>query len=324
MKIGFFEIKNWEANYLRTKLENQQLTFFENILDIDSLPEQRDFDCISVFTDSRIDSIVINSFPNLKLITTRTTGTDHIDLEATKEKGIVVNSVPTYGENTVAEYTFALILGLSRKITLAVERVKEKNKFFSAGLEGFDIFGKTLGVVGAGHIGQNVIKIANGFGMKVIVFDTKPNTELEKQLNCKFVNFEELLKNCDIITFHVPYLATTHHLINKNNIGLIKKGAVLINTARGAIVETEAIVEALNKGILSGAALDVLEEETNLKNEKKLLLERELDDNDLRTILENHVLIGMENVIVTPHNAFNSKEALTRILDTTVTNILSY
>lgn len=323
MKIAFFETKNWEANYLRTKLTDAQLTFFEKILDTDNLPEQRDFDCISVFTDSKITKRVIDAFPNLKLIATRTTGMDHIDQTAAQAKGIKVKNVPTYGENTVSEYTFALILNLARKITLAVDRIKEKNRFSSDGLEGFDLFGKTLGVIGAGHIGRNVIKIANGFGMKVVVFDAKPDQSLESQLNVKFVSFEELLKNSDIITFHIPYLPTTHHLINKNNIGLIKKGALLINTARGAIVETEAVVEALNKGILAGAAFDVLEEETNLKNEKNLLLERELDDQDLRTILENHVLIGMENVLVTPHNAFNTHEALIRILDTTVANILT-
>lgn len=322
MKIAFFEIKNWEAEYLKTKLTNVQLVFSEKILDINNLPEQRDFDCISIFTDSKIDKAVIDAFPNLKLIATRTTGMDHIDQEATKAKGIAVKNVPTYGENTVSEYTFALILSLSRKITLAVDKVKEKNRFSSEGLEGFDLFGKTIGVVGSGHIGRNVIKIANGFGMKAVVFDAFPDKNLENQLNFRFVSFEDLLKNSDIITFHIPYLPSTHHLINKENIGLIKKGAILINTARGAIVETAAVVEALNKNILSGAALDVLEEETNLKNEKNLIMERELDDSDLRTILENHVLIGMENVIVTPHNAFNSREALTRILDTTITNIL--
>lgn len=323
MKIGIFEIKNWEADYLKAKLGGHELTLSPNPIDRNNLPTERDYDAISVFTDSKIDSNVINALPKLELIASRTTGIDHIDEVAAKNKDIVVKNVPTYGENTVAEYTFALILNFSRKISLAIEKVKNKNKLTSEDLEGFDLFGKTIGVVGTGHIGQNVIKIANGFNMKVVAYDVKPNSVLERELNFRFVPLEDLLTQSEIITFHVPYLPATHHLINKNNIKFIKKGALLINTARGAIVETEAIVEALNRGILSGAALDVLEEETALKNEKKLLLERELDDEDLRTVLENHVLIGMDNVIITPHNAFNTREALTRILEATVKNLLT-
>ena len=321
MKIGFFEIKNWEATYLQNKLNNHQLVFEEGTIDKTNLPKDWDFDAISIFTDSKIDSSVLACLPNLKLIATRTTGTDHIDQEAAKARNVSIKNVPTYGENTVAEYTFALLLALSRKIIVASERIKEKGRFSSEGLQGFDLQGKIMGVVGTGHIGQHVIRIANGFEMKVIATDVYPKTGLEQQLNFRYVSFEDLLKASDIITLHIPYLPTTHHLINISNLGLIKRGAVLLNTSRGSIVETEAVVKALSEGILSGAALDVLEEETSLKNERQFILERELSDTDLRTIIENHVLIGMDNVLITPHNAFNSKEALIRILDTTVANI---
>lgn len=323
MKIGFFEIKDWEANYIKERLASQQLFFSQLPLDAEHLPQERDFETISIFTDSKINNSVIASLPNLKLISTRTTGVDHIDQNAVKARNITIKNVPTYGENTVAEYTFALLLALSRKIITAAERVKEKGKFSSEGLTGFDLQGKTLGVVGTGHIGQHVIRIALGFNMKVLAFDTFPKPELAKQLNFEYVSFEDLLKSADVITFQVPYLPSTHHLINLDNLSLIKPGAILINTSRGAIVETEAIVKALNEGVLAGAALDVLEEETSLKNERQFILEKELDDTDLHTIVENHVLIGMDNVIITPHNAFNSKEALKRILDTTIENIQS-
>lgn len=223
----------------------------------------------------------------------------------------------------MAEYAFALLLDLTRKITTTIERVKEKSNFSSEGLTGTDLAGKTLGVVGTGHIGQHAIRIGNGFQMKVLGFDAFPKPDFAGSFNFTYADMNNLLANSDVITLHTPYLPSTHHLINQNNIQLIKKGALLINTSRGAVVETEAIVQALNQGILAGVALDVLEEETNLKNERKMLLERQLDETDLRTMLGNHVLIGMENVIITPHNAFNSREALQRILDTTVANILN-
>lgn len=324
MKTAFFEIKDWEATYLKEKLPSQDLQFFSNVLDLKNLPSERGFEIISIFTGSKIDKSILDSLPNLKLIASRTTGIDHIDQEATKAKGIVVKNVPTYGENTVAEFAFALLLSLSRRILDSALRVKNKGSFTSDGLQGFDLAGKTIGVVGTGHIGQHVIKIANGFGMKVIGFDAVPNRVLESQLNFQYVDFELLLKNSDVITLHVPYLPATHHLININNINLVKRGAVLINTARGSIVETAALVKALNEGILAGVGLDVLEEETELKNMRQLILESDLDDEDLRTVLSNHILIDMDNVIITPHNAFNTKEALTRILNTTIENILSF
>lgn len=324
MKIAFFEVKNWEIDYLKANLTDFELFFEASIINLENISRFKDFEIISVFTDSKIDKNLLDNFTNLKLIATRTTGTDHIDINNAKAKGISVENVPTYGENTVAEFTFALLLSLSRKIPLAISRVKEKGNFTSEGLQGFDLAGKTLGVVGTGNIGKHVIKIANGFGMRVVAYDLYPNRILEKQLNFAYVNFDQVLEQSDIISLHIPYLPTTHHLINSGNIQKIKPGAVLVNTARGAIVETEAIVKALKEGLLSAVGLDVLEEETNLKNMKELILERELDDEDLRTIIANHVLIDNENVMITPHNAYNTKEALTRILDTTIKNILKY
>ena len=181
-----------------------------------------------------------------------------------------------------------------------------------------------MGVVGCGHIGLHVITMANGFGMKVLGFDMHPNPELARTLNFTYAELPELLGASDIITLHVPYNAHTHHLINKENIGSIKKGAYLINTARGAVVETEALVEALRSGTLAGAGLDVLEEEGELADEMSLLVAPHPREEELRIALANHYLISHPRVIVTPHLAFNTQEAVERILATTIGNIQKF
>jgi D-lactate dehydrogenase len=259
-------------------------------------------------------------FPSLKLIATRSTGYDHIDLAAAKARGISVANVPFYGENTVAEFAFALILSLSRRIPEAREHTT-RGSFSPTGLRGFDLAGKTLGVVGVGHIGAHMIRMAQGFDMKVVGFDPYPNAELAHTLNFTYASLTDLLAASDVITLHVPYNEHTHHLINKGNISAVKKGAYLINTARGAVVETEALVEALRSGTLAGAGLDVLEEEGDMADEMKLLTSPHPKEEELKIALENHYLITHPRVIVTPHCAFNTAEAVRRILDTTISNI---
>lgn len=324
MKIGFFEIEDWEIEYFKPRLADYELFFTREAITKDKLPAEKNFDIISVFTGSIINQEVLNTLPNLKFIAGRTTGYDHIDLKTTQAKNILVSNVPSYGENTVAEFAFGLLLCLSRKIFLAYDKIRETGSFNLEGLQGFDLKDKILGIVGTGRIGRNMAKIANGFGMKIIAYDTAPNFELEKELGLKYVSFEDLLKNSDIISLHVPYLKSTHHLINKENIKLIKPGAILINTSRGSVVETDALVRALNDKILAGAGLDVLEEEAPTKDERQFLLYGRPDEHNLKTILQNHVLIDMDNVIITPHNAFNTKEALERILNTTIENIVGF
>jgi D-lactate dehydrogenase len=321
MKIAFFETEDWEAEYLKSKLPGHELFFSLQRIDKNNLPEIKDFDILSVFTGSKVDKPVLESLSNLKLIATRTTGYDHIDLPATKEKNIAVSSVPSYGENTVAEHAFGLLLSVSRKIYQSFDRIRETGSFNQDGLQGFDLKGKTIGIVGTGHIGQYSIRIANGFGMNVIAYDAFPKSELEAELNFKYVPLEELLKTSDVITLHVPLLPETTHMINRDTLKLVKKGCVLINTARGAVVDTTALIEALNNGTLGGAGLDVLEEEVPTQDERQFLLYGRPEEHDLKIILENHVLIDMDNVVLTPHNAFNTKEALRRILNTTAENI---
>lgn len=324
MKIFFSEIEKWEAEYIKKQLPNDELIFSEGKLNKDNLPEQRDFDILSVFVGSKIDKDVIAAFPNLKILTTRSTGFDHIDLQAVKEKNIMTAYVPGYGDNTVAECAFGLLLNISRKMYEAIDRLKETGRFSYEGLRGFDLKDKTIGVVGTGRIGQYAVKIAKGFGMNVIAFDAFPNEELAQEFGFRYVSFDELLAQSDVIDIHVPYLPSTHHMINLGNINKIKKGAILINTARGAIVETDALVKALTEGILGGAGLDVLEEEGVITDERAFLLYDHPEEHNLKTALEDHVLMGMPNVMITPHNAFNTVEALERILNTNLANIKAF
>lgn len=324
MKIAFFEIEAWEAEYLKSKLPGHDLSFSSKRIDKDNLPEVRDFNILSVFTGSKIDQSLLDNLPSLKFIATRTTGYDHIDLAAANNKGIVASNVPSYGENTVAEHAFGLLLSISRKIYQSFDRIRETGSFNQEGLQGFDLKGKTIGVVGTGRIGQYSIRIANGFGMNVVAYDAFPKTGLDAELNFKYVSFEELLKTSDVITLHVPLLPETTHMINQETLRLVKKGCVLINTSRGAVVDTTALIEALNNGSLGGAGLDVLEEEVPTQDERQFLLYGRPEEHDLKIILENHVLIDMDNVVLTPHNAFNTREALQRILNTTVENISQF
>ena len=327
-KISFYGVKQWEREYLEKKVTqvagDAEILFSEEILDKSHVPVDTSADIVSVFVDSTIDNEVLSKFPNLKFVATRSTGYDHVDLATCKERGIVVSSVPSYGENTVAEFAFALILSLSRKIFEGYDRIKEKGSFSFDGLQGFDLMGKTIGVVGAGHIGQFSIKIAKGFGMKVVAYDPYPNENLAKELGFEYKDFDELLKESDVITIHVPYLKTTHHLFNEERFSLMKKTAILVNTSRGPIIDTQALVSALKEGKIAGAGLDVLEEESVIKDEMEFLKKGSGEGHDLKTIIANHVLIDLPNVVMTPHNAFNTGEALRRILDTTIENIKGY
>ena len=323
MNIHYFSGEPWEEEYVRARLSGEALTFHAGTLAENPEVTDPSADVLSVFVDSPVGQAELDRFPGLKLIATRSTGFDHIDLAAVAARGITVVSVPSYGENTVAEFAFALLLALSRRIVEAQDRVKD-GAFSPAGLRGFDLEGKTIGVVGCGHIGQHLIRMANGFGMKVIGFDVHPDEALARANNYSYASLEELLAQSDIISLHVPYNAHTHHLINKENIGMIKKGAYLINTSRGAVVETEALIIALKSGTLAGAGLDVLEEEGDLADETRLLTAPHPNEAELKITLANHYLIEHPRVIVTPHAAFNTGEAITRILDTTIGNIKSF
>ncbi len=322
-KIAFFEVSEWEKEKLsRVVLENARIKQFPEFTQIPVSQEAVDCDVLSVFIYSRVTGAVLEQFKNLKLITTRSTGYDHIDLEACAKKNIAVCNVPTYGENTVAEHTFALIFSLSRNVHKAVMRTLS-GKFHFEGLCGFDLRGKTLGVVGTGNIGLHVIKIAKGIGMRVIAHDVMEKPFLAEVMAFEYAPFERVLSESDILTLHAPYLPSTHHMINKDNVKKIKKGALLINTSRGGLVDTQALLFALETGVLSGAGLDVLEGEDLIRDEREVLSSK-FSEEKLKLLVENHVLMKRDDVIITPHIGFYSEEALQRILDVTIENIESF
>jgi len=325
MKIISFSNEEWEKDFLSTHLPTHTFTFEDGFMQDRTDISDPDAEIVSVFVSSHVGAMEMDRFPKLKCIVTRSTGFDHIDLTEAAKRGIVVSNVPTYGENSVAEMAFALLLALSRRIYDSYKQVVETSSFSPKGLTGFDLKGKTLGVVGTGHIGVYAIKIGKGFGMDIVAYDPFKNDALAAELGFRYVDsFDELLGMSDVITLHVPHNEHTHHMINVGNIGKIKKGAVLINTARGPVVETIAMVKALEEGILAGAGLDVLEEEDFLLDEDALLHMEHPNGEKLKNVLANQYLIDHPRVIVTPHNAFNTKEALERILSVTVENIEAF
>lgn len=312
MNLAFFEAQDYEQAYLRRALPTHRLTFVSGRLTPGTASAAKAADVISVFIYSKVDATVLKTLPKLKLITTRSTGFDHVDIAASRQRGITVCNVPFYGENTVAEHAFALLLALARRLPQAWRKT-EKNDFSIAGLKGFDLAGRTLGVIGGGHIGIQAAKVGNGFGMRVLVFDPHPKPALAKKFRFRYVTLDQLLRQSDVLSLHAPYNRQTHHLINKKNIARIKKGAVLINTARGGIVETAALTLALGRN-LSAAGLDVVEHE-------ELLQKKSLTASEQTKVRPIKKLLAKDNVLFTPHIAFYTQEALERILATTVESI---
>ncbi len=323
LKINFYEVTPTDKRFLSKALKGKfQLDFYPDPLTNKNADTAKGADILSVFIYSVLDRDNLAKMPNLKCIATRSTGFNHIDLKYASDHGIMVSNVPYYGENTVAEHTFGLILTLSRNIHKAYVRTM-RNDFSPEGLEGWDIKGKTLGVVGAGGIGSHVIRIAKGFGMNVLAFDVHKNHFLAEVMGFRYAELDELLRKSDIVSLHCPYNKATHHLINMKNINLVKKGALFINTARASIIEPEALHYALDTGIFGGAGLDVFEGEDLVKEENQML-SRNVSVEHLKAVLEKNILLNRENVIITPHIAFDSVEAVERILQTTVDNIVAY
>lgn len=304
MKIAFFELEEKDRSFVEERLKGHELSFHTEPLKVDQIENFKDVEVISTRSLSKFTKDMLSQIPDLQLIATRTTGTDHIDTSYCQERGITVSNVPGYGKYTVAEHTIALLLCLSRNLYPSIVRTKN-GEFSSRGLTGFELHGKTLGVVGVGSIGKAVIRIAKALGMHVIAYTKDEDPQDAENVGYKYVSFETVLGESDVISMHVPYLPATHHMIHRENLSRIRKGAILINTARGAVVSTDAIIEGLESGIFSGVGLDVLENEHELSEKEKKLL-------------------AMDQVIVTPHNAFNSHEALRRILSITVRNIVAF
>lgn len=284
-----------------------------------------DAEVVSIFVSSSLTRKIMEKMPNLKLIAARSTGFDNIDLEYAEQHGITVVNVPTYGENTVAEYAFSLLLAVTRKLVPTISET-EKGTFRSSEHVGVDLEGKTLGIVGLGHIGRHTALIGRGFGMQVIAYDVHHDDDFASEHQIEYVSFEDLLARSDVVSLHAPMLPTNYHLINEHTIARMKQGAILINTARGELVENRALILALRSGRLSGAGLDTLEGEKFLDRHHMLeaIADNSTAPDSYEHAAENYTLMHMPNVVVTEHSAFNTAEAIQRINDTTTANIIDY
>ena len=323
MRMAFFEVESWETRSFADLEDQHTVTYHGEPLTAANAPEFADVAVVSTFIYSEIGPEALDALPNLQLIATRSTGYDHIDLNACRARGITVCNVPSYGENTVAEHVFGLLLTISHNLTEAVDRTR-RGDFSPAGLQGFDLRGRTLGVIGTGAIGRHVIEIARGFGMTVLAHDKYPDGEAGERLGFTYTDLDGVLARSDVITLHAPETAETHHMIDAAAFERMRDGVVLINTARGGLVDVHALLQALASGKVRATGLDVLPEEPVIREETEVLHSLFQEEYDYRTLLADHVLLRMRNVFITPHTAFNTEEALQRILDTTRANLTGF
>ena len=305
MKITIFEVnKKDHAWFDSLRVDGHVVDVVEESLSMENASKYSDSDLISVFIDSEVTVEVLNQLSNLQLVSTRSTGYDHIDISYCKSKNVVVCNVPSYAEYAVAEYVFALLLSISRKIYNSIERTRVGD-FSREGLQGFDLCGKTIGVIGVGAIGKQIIRLAKGFDMNVFGSDVNEDPLFSKELNFQYTSVADVLEKSDIISINIPGAADTENLINKEAFSRMKDNVVIINTARGSVIDTEALVEALSSGQVAAAGLDVLTQEL-------------WKQDDIRDVSLNQMLLNMDNVFITPHNAFNSKEAFLRTIDISI------
>lgn len=314
MKIAFFDSKPYDISSFEKVLEGKDLTvkFYETKLNADTAQLAKSAQCVCAFVNDTLDKETIEKLCEygVKLIAMRCAGYNNVDLEFCKGK-IPVVRVPAYSPYSVAEHAIALLLTSIRRIHKAYIRTKDFN-FSLNGLTGFDLHGKTVGVVGTGKIGRCFIDICKGFGMNVLCYDKFPAND--SGLN--YVSLDEIWEKSDVISFHCPLTDETHHILNGDVVGKLKKGVAIINTSRGALIDAEALLEGIKTRKIGAACLDVYEEESDLffRDVSGHILE---DDTLAR-------LISMPNVILTSHQAFLTEEALEGIATTTVNNIITF
>jgi D-lactate dehydrogenase len=338
MTIYFIQTESTSEEGFREKLREHDLHFVSTAMDVGE-----DAEMLVILFWTRIDDAFLAAHPKVRFVATRSSGYDHINLVACRERGIIVCSVPSYGENTVAEHTFALILTLTRRLR-EVATAERKGRFSFEELRGFDLYGKTLGVIGTGRIGLHVIRLARGFGMEVIAFDSHPSDVTASLLGYTYTSFDEVLRRSHVLSLHVPLTPATVHLLDRDAFAKCRDGVIVINTARGGVIDTEALLEALDSGRVGGAGLDVLEDERVFQKTASRLITDQIVEllhadsvspeehhqrdpkrlEELRTLGRNEALLARPDVIFTPHVAFNSVEAVERIDRVTIENIRAF
>lgn len=313
MRVAFFSTRSYDQQFFEAGSESHELVFHEARLTESTLALARGFPGICVFVNDVVDRPVLTDLADhgLQVVALRCAGFNNVDLAAAEELGIQVVRVPAYSPHAVAEHTFALILALNRKLHRAVDRVRNGD-FRLEGLLGFDLHGRTIGVLGTGKIGEQVCRIGSGFGCRVLATDTQPSAAC-RQFGVDYVELPQLLSESDILTLHCPLVPETRHLINDRAIQQMKPGAMLVNTSRGGIIDTQAVIRGLKSGHLGSLAIDVYEEEADLFFE-------DLSD----TVIHDDIfarLLTFPNVVITGHQAFFTSDALQQITATTLQNI---
>lgn len=317
MRCAVFNTKRYDRDFLKAELarggDQHELVFLEPLLTAETAPLAHGFPAVCAFVNDRLDAPVLQSLAagGTKLVALRCAGFNNVDLATAARLGIQIARVPAYSPFAVAEHTVGMMLALNRKFHKAYNRVREGN-FALDGLLGFDMHGRTVGIVGTGKIGECTARILAGFGCKLLVTDPYENAAV-RELGARYVSLDDLLAVSDIVTLHCPLVPATHHLINAGRLKLMKTGAMLINTGRGALLDTPAVVAALKRGKLGALGIDVYEEEGDLF----------FVDHSQETILDDVFsrLLTFPNVLVTGHQAFFTRDALEAIARQTLTNL---
>ncbi len=335
MKIYFIKAERSTEEFFFGKLDSHDVRYVGDIGEV-----AEDAEVISVFIDTPVGELFLSAHPRVKLIAARSNSVEHIDLAACRARGIVVCAVPQHGVTTVAEHTFALILALSRRLREVMAMPKGR-RFSYEGTRGFDLAGKTLGIVGMGGIGQRVAALAHGFAMEVIATDHAARPDLASELNFRYVPFEELLARSHVISLHANLTAETFHLIDASALAKCRRGVLIINTARGALLDTRALRDALESGHVGGAGLDVLEDERVMRTSatdiissaivahlRSDVVASEAHDADrlreMQELILGDELLARTNVVFTPHVAFNSVETVAQLRRITLENIEAF
>jgi len=337
MKIVFVETEEDERPFFSGGLPDHEVIFVETLEEVPA-----DAEIVSVFVSARITASFYRQHRQVRLIATRSSTVDHLDIKAAAKYGVQLLHVPDYGAATVAEHTFALILGLTRRLRQCIEN-GDRSRGAVERLRGRELQGKTLGVVGTGRVGRRVIRVAHAFGMRCLACDSHPDEGLAESAGFAYTTLDRLLRQSDIITLHVPLTRRTRQMLNAKRLARCKPGVLLINTARGPLVDIDALLEGLKSGQIGGVGLDVLEDEAAFRAETSHIIGAQIVQqihsmttpggdparrqerlHELRGIMRNRQLLAHENVFFTPHVGFNSVEAIERINRDTVRNIQDF
>jgi len=333
--IYFVNIEPGEEDFYASALPGYDLISVRRLAEVG-----REAEIACVFIDERIDAAFLADHPRLRFIATRSASTDHMDLAACAARNTLIANVPHYGEESVAEHTFALMLALARRLREMMD-MPGSGTFSYEASRGFELFRKTLGIIGMGRIGQRVAKLAQAFQMRVLAYDLAKPAGLDQSVGFQWVTLDELLAEADIVTLHTSLTAATYHILDRARLAKTKPGVLVINTARGSLIDTAALRDALESGQVGGAGLDVLQDERLLRQQASEIiasdilrhlrsdaLAHEARDADrvreLRELMLGDALLAKPNVVFTPHVAFNTHEAVARLMQITAENLRAF